>query len=58
MTELTKVEEAIIGYWGERCSTFLAECPVCQAWMEFDMKTIFGPRCYPLPNNPFNKEQS
>lgn len=46
-SEVTKVEEAILGYWGERCPTFESECPVCQAWVEFDIKTAFGPSCYP-----------
>ena len=56
MSGLTKVEEAIIGYWGERCSTFESECPVCQAWVEFEIKTALGPNCYP-PLKPLPKEK-
>ena len=32
----TKVEEAMTGYWGERCFGYLADCPTCQAWDEYD----------------------
>ena len=34
-----KLEEAVRYYWGERCPTFNAECPVCQAWAELDSCT-------------------
>ena len=31
------IEEAIKGYWGERCPDYHAECPACKAWDEFDV---------------------
>jgi len=31
------IEEAIKGYWGERCPDRYTGCPVCKAWGEFDV---------------------
>jgi len=31
------IEEAVKGYWGERCPDHHAECPACKAWGEFDV---------------------
>ena len=33
---MKKIEEAITNYWGERCPDHEDECPVCQAWHEYD----------------------
>ncbi len=33
---MSKIEEALIEYLGERCTDFEPECPVCQGWLEFD----------------------
>ena len=30
------VEQAIEGYWGERCDGYEQGCPVCDAWREYD----------------------
>ena len=30
------VEQAIEGYWGERCTEHQDGCPVCDAWREYD----------------------
>lgn len=31
------IEEAIKGYWGERCPDRHTGCPACKAWGEFDV---------------------
>ena len=36
---MNKIEEAITGYWGERCPDHEPECPTCQAWDELDKLT-------------------
>ena len=33
---MSKIEEAVEFYWGERCPDHEAECVVCQAWKEYD----------------------
>ena len=33
---MSRMEESIIDYWGERCSDFNAECATCQVWALFD----------------------
>lgn len=33
---LEALEQAIIGYWGNRCSDFDGNCPCCQSWKQFD----------------------
>ena len=30
------VEQAIEGYWGERCTEHQDGCPVCDAWRQYD----------------------
>ena len=40
---MTKVEEAITDYWGERCPDYEPECPTCQAWAEYDKMVLNGP---------------
>lgn len=32
---MSKIEEAIVGWWGPRCDTFEEDCPCCQAWAEY-----------------------
>lgn len=58
---LTKVEEAILNYWGERCPTFDPECPVCDAWLEFDMNAAFEASfypCIPIPPTTLNQQKT
>jgi hypothetical protein len=31
------IEEAIKGYWGERCPDRHTQCPACKEWGEFDV---------------------
>ena len=31
----SKVEEALTEYWGEQCSGYEEDCPVCEAWAEY-----------------------
>lgn len=33
---MNKIEEAMTGYWGERCPDHEPDCPTCQAWGELD----------------------
>jgi hypothetical protein len=33
--EMTKIEEAITAYWGEKCAEYEEGCPVCEAWAEY-----------------------
>jgi hypothetical protein len=33
---MSKIEEAIEFYWGERCPDKHADCVICQAWSEYD----------------------
>jgi len=33
---MNKIEEALVGWWGPRCTTFEEDCPCCQAWAEYD----------------------
>ena len=33
---MSKVEEAMEGYWGARCPDHHAECPACKAWGEYE----------------------
>lgn len=33
---MNKIEEAITGYWGEKCKDFDKDCPCCQAWFEYE----------------------
>ena len=35
-TTVFRVTQAIEDYWGERCSSFDADCATCQAWREHD----------------------
>ena len=32
----SKVKEAIIASWGKRCPDYHEQCPICQAWKEYD----------------------
>ncbi|MCG3772521.1 MAG: hypothetical protein JW384_03735 [Nitrosomonadaceae bacterium] len=35
---MNKIEEAMKGYWGERCpGSYEPECPCCKAWDEYDV---------------------
>ena len=36
LADLEKIEQAITGYWGERCPDFDAGCPCCVAWQQYD----------------------
>lgn len=36
MSERNAIHEAVLFYWGERCSEHDAECPACQAWGQYD----------------------
>jgi len=33
---MSKIEEAIEFYWGERCPDTEKDCVICQAWSEYD----------------------
>ena len=33
---MSKIEEAIGFYWGERCADTKKDCVICQAWSEYD----------------------
>jgi hypothetical protein len=33
---MSKIEEAIEFYWGERCADTEKDCVICQAWSEYD----------------------
>lgn len=33
---MSRLEEAIKDYWGERCDEYEPECPTCKAWHEYD----------------------
>ena len=33
---MSKIEEAIEFYWGERCPDTEKDCVTCQAWSEYD----------------------
>lgn len=33
---MSKVEEAVIAHWGERCADTMPGCPCCDAWIEYD----------------------
>lgn len=33
---MSRIEEAITDYWGQRCPDFNAGCATCQAWAELD----------------------
>jgi hypothetical protein len=35
-TASTDAEEAMIGYWGERCDDYDGCCIACHAWKHFD----------------------
>jgi hypothetical protein len=32
------IHEAMLAYWGERCSAYHEECVCCQAWEQYDGK--------------------
>lgn len=34
---MSKIEEAMEGYWGERCPDYEQDCPACKAWDEYDV---------------------
>jgi len=34
---MSKIEEAIEFYWGERCPDTEKDCVICQAWNEYDI---------------------
>ena len=40
---MNKIEEALTGYWGERCPDHEPECFACQAWAEYDKLVMKGP---------------
>jgi hypothetical protein len=33
------VHEAVLSYWGERCTEHEAGCPTCEAWKLYDQMT-------------------
>jgi hypothetical protein len=33
------VHEAMLSYWGERCTGYHEECVCCKAWEQYDGKT-------------------
>jgi len=37
---MTKVEEAMEGYWGARCPAYDRDCSACKAWDEYDTITV------------------
>ena len=37
------VHEAMLSYWGERCTGYHEECVCCQAWEQYDGKTSAQP---------------
>ena len=36
MEKRNAIHEAMLFYWGERCSKRYAACPACQAWEQYD----------------------
>jgi len=42
------VHEAMLFYWGERCSAYHEECACCQAWEQYDGKTSAQPAQEPV----------
>lgn len=34
--DLPRIEQAIMIVWGDRCPDFNEDCPICQAWGEYD----------------------
>jgi hypothetical protein len=34
--ENNPVHEAVLFYWGDRCPEHEDECPVCEAWRQYD----------------------
>lgn len=36
MNKYSKVEEACLEYFGERCPDFEPGCPTCEGWLQFD----------------------
>ena len=33
---MNRIKRAMLEYWGERCDDYEQECPVCDAWREYD----------------------
>jgi hypothetical protein len=43
MNERNAIHEAMLFYWGEKCSEHDAECPACQAWDQYDAVVATAP---------------
>jgi len=37
---MSKIEEAIKFYWGERCADTEKDCVICQAWAQYDVLNL------------------
>jgi hypothetical protein len=37
---MSKIEEAIGFYWGERCPDTEKDCVICQAWAQYDVLNL------------------
>jgi hypothetical protein len=35
-SEMSKIEEAMEGYWGKRCPDYEQDCLACKAWDEYE----------------------
>ena len=33
---MNRIKRAMLEYWGERCDDYEQECPVCDAWRDYD----------------------
>jgi hypothetical protein len=42
------IHEAMLAYWGERCSAYHEECVCCKAWEQYDGKTSAQPAQEPV----------
>lgn len=49
---MNTIEEAIIGYWGERCPDVTPGCPCCDAWIEYDAMNRADPAMN-APSDPY-----
>lgn len=53
------IEQAIEGYWGERCAEHQDGCPVCDAWREYENLVTYGEtlnKVAKVDNNMFIEE--
>ena len=39
---MNPVKKAIKKYWGKRCLVYHPDCPICQAWNDYDVLVIDG----------------